>query len=245
MYEIKPVFQGKEQLTLFERKIRLKRKYRFNSKSIFLDFIEMLTKTVNLESSSFKAQVLNEFADTLTSKYDDLINIINTSDNIYRIKLEIIGESSVSTHAIIAEFSELESFKNRSYIKLISTEKDWIKISENLILERLSLHKSVYSLISNDLSDFLFLSFLVYTLLITVIGTDFANKLNYTNFFIIMVYSGIIFFVYSTFKDIFMPTFKIKTKASLNKRILMQIRKDPFTNILSILSIILGIIALF
>ncbi|RCX15549.1 hypothetical protein DFR58_113132 [Anaerobacterium chartisolvens] len=243
MYPIKQAFVGKENKIVYEKNVLLKSKYKFKSKNIFLDFIDKLVSTSISEFlHTFQSEILNEFGEIKTNTYQDFKNIINNSQNIYRINAEITGEDSEVTHCIVAKFSELESYRSKSFIKIISTDKEWITTAENMILENLSLYKNSLSFLSNNFIKITLATILFTIVFVKMFGLDFLEKLNPTNFIILMIYCTIFIFIVDILEYLLIPTFKISAKAGFVKRLLLRIKQDSFSNTIAIISLIVGIV---
>lgn len=238
---ISQAFTCNQYKILYERKVALKCKYKFKTKNIFQDFIEKITNIIDTNFLlSIKIGILNEFGTIRVTSFEDFKKIIKNSENIYNVDIEIIGEDSNETQGIVASFSELETLKKKSYIKLISTNKEWIKNAEDVIKENLSLHKSSLSFISNSFIK----STIMCIILAIILGENYLEDINQIKFLIILIYGLIILVIYAVIEDVFFPIFKVNAKASYMKRFILRIKQDSFTNILAILSFVVGIIGI-
>lgn len=244
MYAINQVFVGKEFKVFYDRKLTLGNKYKFLSKSAFIDFFDRIMKLiVSSVVIQFKAELLTEFGDISVSKQEDFELIINNSESIYRINVEVIGEDAENTYTIVAKFSELESFRDTSFIRLISTDKKWIEETEKSIHEKLSLYKNMFSFASSNFFKVLLLGTIQYLIFKDMFGADFSKNINPLSFLAFLAYTLLIILVFMVIEDTILPTFKINAKASMIKRFVLRLKQDVFFNTIAILSFIVGVIS--
>ncbi|QNU66021.1 hypothetical protein EHE19_014175 [Ruminiclostridium herbifermentans] len=241
MSMISKIISDNEYKTLYERKIAIKGKYRFKSKNIFLDFIEKIINTINTEFlDSVRITVMTEFGIIRANCFPDFREIINGSDSIYNVNLEIFGKDANEIRVIVVDLLEFESIRNKSNIKLYGTNKVWISKAEEMIKENLALHKNSLSLISNKIIKTFLASFIV----ASIFGYYYPKNIDPIIFLVMLIYGLLLVFIIVTIEDVFFPTFKVNLKVSYIKRFIQKIKEDSFINIISILSLLIGIISL-
>ena len=228
---------------IYESQMSFKTKYKFRSKSIFIDFFESIIKLLpDLEKSKLTGEVISNFASIKVTKLDDFINVLEDSESIYSISVDIVSEYEDKYYSIIGFFSEFESFKKTCYFKLISTEKPWIENTKISINERLLLHKNKFSFIANDFIKALLIGIIQILIFQNSYGKELSGILNPIDFLVFIIYSILLIFIFKIFEFVFIPSFKINTKIGLIKRLILRIKQDGILAALSFLFGIIGII---
>lgn len=223
----------------YERRIRLKHKYKFENTEKFLKFIRLLMSKINFSQYDLKIKVINDFGNISTNNCDSFEEIIRNSKLIYNVDVEVTD----NINTILCKFTEFESLYIKSYIKLQSYQQNWIVNCEEEITQSLHYYKRPFSFIQNNVPKLVLASLFSFFCFYIFWGPSTLKEItNPTDYLIHLVYTSVFFFFYCIITDLFMPTFKIMTKQHLFKRLKTSFKKENEINKICIIIAFISII---
>lgn len=202
---------------IYSKNLKFK-KYLFKNKKSFVTFLQQLDSYINNVNNTniqYEIELVNDDYSMEFNSFDTLIKTINTSNIIYYLKIFLTADKSQIFNKIEFVYHNIDGFKNKTNIKLYSKDINWLKNTEQEILESLEDKKNLFRFINND-----FISILLVILISTfflIINPDFTiNFSDISDLLSFLILYGIILFVYEIMVMLAIPTFKIKWNLPLN-----------------------------
>lgn len=234
-----------QQIVIFEKNVSLKKKYIFKKDTDLLSFIDELLVFIDEKIYSIEFRITSSIGTSYVFSKTDFTAILEDIGHIIKLGIMICSESKDKTIDLL--LYEKESISRRSYIKLSSLDKNWVKKCEVLIDSALvKIVRRISFLCSNTagiLLSFLLTAFSMYT----ISGGQILSDIAVFNLFWVLYAILMICLVVNT-TEFSISKFKFRLKRSKMPNLTTWLDQDfghKMTFISSVIALISILIMIF